>query len=83
MGLLEAMATGCHPLIYHFPQATGIYPRHYLWDNLEELVAAAGRPHDPAATRAFVERNYSLDLQVRRLLAMLSGEEVVFDGPLT
>lgn len=43
---------------------------------------AAARPHDPAVTRAFVERNYSLDLQVERLWAALVGQEVVFQGPL-
>ena len=82
MGLMEAMATGCQPLIYHFPRATGIYPRQVLWDNLEELVEAAGRPHDPAGARAFVERNYSLDRQIESLSAMLAGQEVVFAGPV-
>lgn len=83
MGLMEAMATGMQPLIYNFPGAEGIYPRRFLWNDLEELWACLHRRHDPAETRRFVEENYSLERQVAGLKLMLKDKQaVVFEGPV-
>jgi glycosyltransferase involved in cell wall biosynthesis len=83
LGLMEAMAMGVKPLIYNFHTAEHIYPRQWLWNNLDELAQMLHQAHDPQEVRRFVEENYSLDLQVGRLLRMLQGrEEVVFAGPI-
>lgn len=82
LGLMEALAMGLKPLIYNFHTAEHIYPRAWLWNNLEELAELVYQPHDPAQGRRFVEQNYSLDLQVERLKQMLFEErELVFAGP--
>jgi glycosyltransferase involved in cell wall biosynthesis len=84
MGLMEAMASGVMPLIYNFPGADQIYPRKLLWSNLGELVELTRRQADPADLRAFVEQNYSLDLQVERTRRMLlEKKETVFAGYTT
>ncbi|MFH1059295.1 MAG: glycosyltransferase [Pseudomonadota bacterium] len=81
LGLMEAMASGLRPLIHNFHTAEGIYPRHFLWNNLDELVRRYHEPYDPALGRRFVEENYSLDLALTRLRRMLDDqEEVVFPG---
>ncbi|MBI5520979.1 MAG: glycosyltransferase [Desulfarculus sp.] len=82
MGLMEAIASGVRPLIYNFPEAPGIYPRQWLWNNLDELVEMLHEPYGPQEGRRFVEENYSLELQVQRLKQMLFEEcEVIFEGP--
>ena len=82
LGLMEALAMGLKPLIYNFHTARHIYPRQWLWNNLEELGELVYEAHDPREGRRFVEENYSLDLQVQRLQEMIFEErEVVFAGP--
>ncbi|MFH1034244.1 MAG: glycosyltransferase [Pseudomonadota bacterium] len=82
LGLMEALAMGVKPLIYNFHTARHIYPRQWLWNNLEELSELLHAPHDPREGRRFVEENYSLDLQVSRLQEMLfQKRQMVFDGP--
>lgn len=82
LGLMEALAMGLKPLIYNFHTAQHIYPRQWLWNNLDELAELVYQPHDSAQGRRFVEENYSLELQVQRLKRMLFEErEVVFAGP--
>ncbi|MFZ5585160.1 MAG: glycosyltransferase [Thermodesulfobacteriota bacterium] len=81
LGLMEAMASGVRPLIHNFHTAEGIYPRQFLWNNLDELVELFRQPYDPALGRRFVADNYSLALALARLRRMLAGEdEVVFEG---
>jgi len=81
VGLLEAMACGCRPLIYEWPGAAIFYPRRYLWRNLDELLARLTEPLEPGAVRAFVACNYSLDKQADNVLNVLrGGEEVTFTG---
>ncbi|MFZ5585806.1 MAG: glycosyltransferase family 4 protein [Thermodesulfobacteriota bacterium] len=82
MGIMEAMASGCEPLIYNFVGAELIYGRRWLWNNLSELAARLDRPPDPAAARQFVAANYSLAAQLTSLRRMILGqEEIGFAGP--
>ncbi|MFH1057312.1 MAG: glycosyltransferase family 4 protein [Pseudomonadota bacterium] len=82
MGIMEAMATGCEPLIYSFVGAELIYGRRWLWNNLTELAQRLDRPPDPAAARDFVAANYSLAIQLTSLRRMILGRELIsFAGP--
>lgn len=38
VGIVEAMATGCKPLIHHFPGADKLFPKEYLWKTVQEFV---------------------------------------------
>lgn len=81
VGLLEAMATGCQPLIYAWPGAEAFYPREFLWSNHEELWQLLGRVMDPAQVRAFVAENYSLEAQAASLKRVILDEDAVdFSG---
>lgn len=81
VGLLEAMATGCQPLIYNWPGAESFYPSEFIWKSIDELRTLIGRRMEPRAAREFVEANYSLERQVRTLKRVLcDGETVVFNG---
>lgn len=82
MGIMEAMATGCEPLIYNFVGAELIYGRRWLWNNLSELAARLDRQPDPDAARGFVAANYSLAIQLASLRRMILGREAInFAGP--
>lgn len=82
MGIMEAMATGCEPLIYNFVGAELIYGRRWLWNNLTELAQRLDRPPDPTAAREFVAANYSLAAQLASLRRMILGQEAIsFTGP--
>ncbi len=81
VGLLEAMATGCQPLIYHWPGAAAFYPPEFLWSNHDELWDLLGQRLDPAQVREFVVQNYSLEIQVERLRRIILDEETIeFQG---
>ncbi|MCB2186150.1 MAG: glycosyltransferase family 4 protein [Deltaproteobacteria bacterium] len=83
LGIMEAMATGCLPLVNHFPGAETIYNHRHLWRNLDELAALAARGGDPRQARRFIEVNYGLaDMNARLQTMWNSGEEVVFPGPV-
>lgn len=81
VGLLEAMATGCRPLIYNWPGAEAFYPREYLWNNHDELRQRMTDGPDPAGVRAFVQSNYSVSRQAEAVKRMLlDGTTEVFPG---
>lgn len=63
VGVLEAMATGCQPLIYDFPGASALYPDEFIWRNFDELLARVSQPHEPRRYREFVAENHSLESQ--------------------
>lgn len=82
MGVLEAMATGCQPLIYNFHTASSIYPAEYLWNTQEDLINKLYMRQEPSNVRDFVVNNYSISTQIIRLREMLEERiEVVFEGP--
>ena len=64
MGIMEAMATGCKPLIHNFYGATNVYPRQYLWTTIDEFVGMAREKVIPASYRSFVENSYSINKQM-------------------
>lgn len=71
VALMEAMAMGCKPLIYHFPGAGSLFPKHYLWRNVDELALRLEEPYHPQEYRTFIAENYSLDIQAERFQRMI------------
>lgn len=79
VGLLEAMHRGLRPLIYDFPGAEDLYPRSYLWRNLDELEALVRGGPEPEDCRDFVAKKYSMARQAASFLKVISGEETVIE----
>ncbi len=81
VGLLEAMHSGLRPLIYDFPGAEALYPRSYLWRNLDELEQLISAGPEPEECRDFVARNYSMARQAENWLKVIRGQEPVVEDP--
>ncbi len=73
MGILEAMATGCKPLIHNFVGASNVYPREYLWNTIEDFGDMFGEWYDPPKYRTFVEERYSLISEIDKIEAILKS----------
>jgi glycosyltransferase involved in cell wall biosynthesis len=83
VGLLEAMHRGLKPLIYNFPEAGQIYPRNFLWNNLDELEQLLLNGPEPEECRDFVAKYYSMKRQAASFMKVLNtGEEVVEAPPV-
>lgn len=66
MGILEAMAAGLKPIVYHFPGAQEIYGDEYLFRTPEEFCQQIlSDVYEPYAYREFVERRYPLSRTLR------------------
>ena len=81
VALMEAMATGCKPLIYNFPGAADMFPSEYLWSRQEDLWELLCGSFDSREYRRFVEENYSLKIQAERYREALLNEFEVEPKP--
>ena len=80
VGLMEAMACGCKPIIHNFVGAGGLYPREYLWNSIDEFVGLiTADDYNPTAYREFIEYNYSLLKQLTHLENIINdtGEKFI------
>jgi glycosyltransferase involved in cell wall biosynthesis len=68
MGVMEAMATGCMPLVHNFPGAKQIYPEEFVWTTIEEFVdKITTMPWSPSSFRKIVEDRFSLAFTNKQL----------------
>ncbi|UQZ89724.1 hypothetical protein C4J81_11110 [Deltaproteobacteria bacterium Smac51] len=81
VGLLEAMHRGLKPLIYNFPGAEFLYPRNWLWNNLDELEALMLNGPTPEECRDFVAEHYSMTRQAANFMKVLTTEETIVEAP--
>lgn len=81
VGVMEAMACGLKPVIYSFPGAHAMYPKKFIWNNFSELVELLKEEPSPPKYREFVEKNYSLAIQLERLRKIILDEQVVEATP--
>jgi hypothetical protein len=58
MNILEAAATGCRPLIHRYPGAKYQWPKEWVWDNLDELIAMYEEPYKPEEYRDYIVEHY-------------------------
>jgi len=58
MNILEAMATGCKPLIHRYPGVEHQFPENYIWNNFKDLKRLYQEESTPEKYREFVLINY-------------------------
>lgn len=74
VGVMEAMATGVKPLIHNFPGAKDIYPKEYVWNDIEDLVRMVrSTAYSPNKYRKYIEENFSLELQISKIQDLISA----------
>ncbi|MFZ5979594.1 MAG: glycosyltransferase [Candidatus Zixiibacteriota bacterium] len=75
VGLMEAMACGCKPVIHNFVGADGIYPGEYLWNSIDDFTGMiTANDYNPAAYREYIERKFSLDRQLASLEQIIDDD---------
>jgi tetratricopeptide (TPR) repeat protein len=80
MGLLEGMACGLKPVIHNFPGASEIYPREFLFNISEEFCEQIlSESYEPQRYRRFVEENYLLKNQLRKINEVFANFEKEMD----
>lgn len=61
MSVMEAMATGCCPLVHNFPGAKQIYPEEFVWTTVNEFAdLVLSLPWEPEKYRKIIEDRYDL-----------------------
>jgi glycosyltransferase involved in cell wall biosynthesis len=75
MGIMEAMATGCKPLIHDFVGAQEIYPKEYIWTTFDDLADLMHDAPKMIRYRKFVESNYSLSTVTDRIEAVIDRQD--------
>jgi len=58
MNVIEAMATGCKPLIHRYPGIEYQFPEEFVWTTFDDLENRYLEKSDPARYRAFIGENY-------------------------
>jgi len=58
MNILEAMATGCKPLIHRYPGVEYQFPEKYIWTTFDDLKRIYQEPYKPEEYRQFIVNNY-------------------------
>ena len=81
VGILEAVHRGLKPLVYNFPGAEDLYPRNWLWNNLDELEELMLNGPAPEDCRDFVAEHYSMKRQADNFVKLLTSEEAIVDPP--
>ena len=80
VGIMEAMARGLAPAVHNFPGASDIYPREFIFNDVDEFCdLVVNHPYEPARYREFVEAHCSLGQQnalVEEVLAALETNPV-------
>ncbi len=72
--IAESMACGLKPVIHRFPGSERLYPERFLFRTPEEFVGLVMEDdYRPEEYRRFVEDNYSLEKQMRRISRLLGG----------
>jgi len=66
----EAAAKGIKPLIHNFWRAKDIWPHNWIWNKVSECVTMIqSSQYDSREYREYIEKNYSLDLMMKRIEA--------------
>ncbi|MDI6791950.1 MAG: GNAT family N-acetyltransferase [bacterium] len=72
IGLMEAMACGLKPVIHNYVGAKVSYPAKYLWNTIPEFVQKVTEDdYNSTEYREFIEQNYSLDIQLKKIEKIL------------
>lgn len=78
MSVMEAMATGCCPLVHNFPGAKQIYPEEFVWTTVNEFAdLALSLPWEPEKYRQVIKDRYNLEdtnKQIKEIFDEIEGE---------
>ncbi|ODS32181.1 MAG: GDP-mannose:cellobiosyl-diphosphopolyprenol alpha-mannosyltransferase [Candidatus Scalindua rubra] len=76
VGIMEAMACGLKPLIHNYVGARKSYPDKYIWNTIPEFInMVTDDNYDSTEYRKFIETNYSLDMQLKKIDKIFSKSE--------
>ena len=75
VGLLEAMACGLKPLIHNFPGAKYLFPKKWIWNDFIDVINMVEGDYKPKEYRKFVEKNFSLEKQMKEIVKVLKELE--------
>jgi len=75
VSLLEAMACGLKPLIHNSPGAKDMFPEEWIWSDLGDLIDILHDDYKPKEYRKFVEKNFSLEKQMKEIRGVLKEVE--------
>jgi glycosyltransferase involved in cell wall biosynthesis len=72
VGIMEAMATGCKPVIHDFPGARALFDADFLFNSIDQAVDLVLKaPYEPKRYRRYIMERYNLPDQVRRVTGIL------------
>jgi glycosyltransferase involved in cell wall biosynthesis len=88
MSVMEAMATGCMPMVHNFPGAKDIYPEMFVWTTIDEFVdKILTMPWSPTTFRKIIQDKYDfkerikdIEEAVHSLDTPMYGESFVVKG---
>lgn len=76
VGIMEAMACGLKPVIHNFVGARRIYPDGFLWNTIPEFIEqVTSESYDSNTYRDYIETNYSLKSQLKKIDRLIVGPE--------
>lgn len=68
----EAMLKGIKPIIYNYEGASEIYPKHYLWDELEDAVnLITEERYETMEYRKLIENNFNVVTQTDKICRLI------------
>jgi len=68
MNILEAMATGCKPLIHRYPGVEHQFPEKYIWSSFADLLRMYREPCDPHEYRSFIAKRYDYRITYKPII---------------
>lgn len=78
VGIMEAMASGCKPVIHDFPGARALFEPDFLFNTIDEAAAMVlNKSFEPRRYRMFISQNFEQSRQVDRLVELI--EELTSD----
>lgn len=73
MSVMEAMATGCKPLVHNFPGAKDIYHPNHLWNTIDEFSDMVRSDiWEPEGHRLFIQERYNLTDRLKEIDQLIS-----------
>lgn len=70
----EAMLKGIKPIIYNYQGAEEIYPKHYLWNNLEEAVKLiTEKRYESTEYRELIADGFDIAIQSEKIIKLIDN----------
>jgi len=68
MNILEAMATGCKPLIHRYPGVEYQFPDKWVWNDVDDLKKLYERDYKPEDYRQYIVDNYDYKITCKPVI---------------